>query len=254
MQSAYSLPDYRARFFEYKDLERIHGQPTINFIARLLRQVKCKAQTFSTTLGDEQLGYLTLVISLADYITIPNATIFRHPTDPGIFNIEAIGPVLRNEVALTTAEIATQKIAHNKLVRQYNEYQAAEMALRNHIISPIESNYFQPILNLHTDMINETIPEIVTFLRDTYGQLSSAQLKERERDIDNMVYNPATTIDSVFNKIQDFQDMCILLQNTKNGYAINHLCILSVSESRNFYDKFERLECKTPMFKNLRTS
>ena len=30
-------------------------------------------------------------------------------------------------------------------------------------------------------MINETIPDIITFLRDTYGQLSPLQLKERKK-------------------------------------------------------------------------
>ena len=64
-------------------------------------------------------------------------------------------------------------------------------------------------------MINKTILEFFIFLRDTYGQIFPAQLKERERAIDDMVYSPATTIESVFNKIRDFQDMCVLLQNTK---------------------------------------
>ena len=131
MKSAYNLPDYRARFFEYKDLERIHGQPAINLIARLLRQVKHNAQRVSTTLGGGQLGYLALVISPTDYLTIPNTTFFWRPTDPGIFNTAATGSVLRNEVALTTAEIATQKIAHDELLRQYNECQAVDTALRN---------------------------------------------------------------------------------------------------------------------------
>ena len=69
-------------------------------------------------------------------------------------------------------------------------------------------------------MINETIPEIINFLSNTYGQLSPAQLKERERAIDNMVYNPATTIDSVFNKIHDFQDICILLKHIKTDIQL----------------------------------
>ena len=32
-----------------------------------------------------------------------------------------------------------------------------------------------------------------------------------------MIYNPAKTIDSVFNNIQDFQDICVLLQNSKSN-------------------------------------
>ena len=64
-------------------------------------------------------------------------------------------------------------------------------------------------------MINDTIPEIITFLRDTYGKLSPSQLKERERVIYHMIYDPSQPIDSVFNKIQDFNDLCMLIQNQK---------------------------------------
>ena len=103
-------------FFEYKDLERIHSQPTIGSIARLLRQVKHNTQRVSTTLGGGELSYLALVISLADYISIPHAAILRRPTDPGTFNTAATGPVHRNEVALTAADISTQKIAHDEQV------------------------------------------------------------------------------------------------------------------------------------------
>ena len=87
------------------------------------------------------------------------------------------------------------------------------MVLRNQIISATEADYLHPIRNMHTDMINETIPETFTFSRNTDGQLSPAQFKEQERAIEDMMYNPTTTIDSIFNKIQDFQDICILLQN-----------------------------------------
>ena len=49
--SAYNLPNYRERFFEYKDLDKIHGQPTIDSIVKCLRQLKRNAQKVSTTLG-----------------------------------------------------------------------------------------------------------------------------------------------------------------------------------------------------------
>ena len=55
-------------------------------------------------------------------------------------------------------------------------------------------------------MINNTIPEIFTFLTNTYGQFSSSQLKERERVINDIVYDPSQNIDSDFKKITEFQD------------------------------------------------
>ena len=107
-------------------------------------------------------------------------------------------------MAITIAKIATQKIAHDKRLHQHNECQAVKIALRNQIVSAIDADYLQPIRNMHTDMINETIPEIINLLSSTYCQLSPAQLNEREKAKDDMAFNLTTTIDSVFNKIQDF--------------------------------------------------
>ena len=61
MSSAYNLPDYKEKFFEIKVLDKIHGQPTIDNIVKLLRQVKRNAQRVPTTLGGGQLGYLALL-------------------------------------------------------------------------------------------------------------------------------------------------------------------------------------------------
>ena len=58
MSSAYNLPDYRARYFEYKELNEVHGEPDIDSIVMLLRQVKRNAQRVTTTLWGGQLGYL----------------------------------------------------------------------------------------------------------------------------------------------------------------------------------------------------
>lgn len=249
MQTAYNLPDYRARFFEYKDLEKIHGQPTIDSIAKLLRQVKRNAQRVITTLGGGQLGYLALVISPTDYNSIPNSAVFRRPTDPGTFNPLPLGPILRGAVPLSAADIATQKIAFDEELRRYNECQAVETALRNQIIAAIEPEYVQPIRNIHTDMINDTIPMIFGFLRDTYGNLSPSQLKARERVIDDMIYNPSLTIDSVFNKIQDFQDICILLQNTKTDTQLITYAYLVFQKTGIFMTSLKEWNAKIPALK-----
>ena len=49
--SAYYLPDYHARYFKYKDLTKILGEPDVDSIVKLLRQVKRNAQRVHTTLG-----------------------------------------------------------------------------------------------------------------------------------------------------------------------------------------------------------
>ena len=63
MSSAYDLPAYCAHYFKYKDLDKIHGEPDVDYIPQMLRQVKRIAQRVYTTLGGGQLGYLALCIA-----------------------------------------------------------------------------------------------------------------------------------------------------------------------------------------------
>ena len=194
MSTVYNLPNYRDKYFEYKDLDKIHGQPTIDTIAKLLRQVKRNAQRVPTVLGGGQFGYLALVIEVASYNTIHGSAPFIRPHDPGIFTPDH--PIGVRAIPLTAADIAAQKITFDEQKRQYNECQGVEMALRNQIVEAIEEEYLQPLRDSITDMITSTIPTIFTFLQQTYGNLSPSELKERERVLDDMIYDPSQNVGS----------------------------------------------------------
>jgi hypothetical protein len=119
MSGAYNLPDYCARFFEYKELTKIHGEPTVDSIVTLLRQVKRNAQRVTTTLGGGQLGYLALVTPPAIYNSIPGSALFVRPTDPGVFaTTNALGVCAD---PLTPGDISAQKIAFDETKQQFNE-------------------------------------------------------------------------------------------------------------------------------------
>ena len=79
MLTSYSNIDYRTTHFEYKDLHRIHGQPDIDALLRMFRQLKRNAQRVPTTLGGGQLGYLALVLSTVAFDSIPNSAPFVRP-------------------------------------------------------------------------------------------------------------------------------------------------------------------------------
>jgi hypothetical protein len=233
MTSPYSLPDYRSRFFEYKTLTKIIGQPTIDSIAKLHREVKRNAQKVPTTLGGGQNGYLGMIIAPEIYNTTPGARAFHRPEDPGTFNpmprrvarVTTRGAV--HDENLTPEDIALQKIQYDEHLRLYNEAQAVEALLRTQIIEAIEEEYLSSLRNPTTDMIHQSIQEIFNFLKINYGQLSPQQLKEREASIDNLVYDPSTHINSVFNRIQQFQDICALVNQPKQDYQlVNHAYII----------------------------
>ena len=216
--ATYNLPDYKEKYFEYKELDKIHGQPTIESIIKLFRQVKRNAQCVPTTLGGGQLGYLALVLSPQAWNAIATSAPFLRPTDPGIFTPTPHAGVATRAGApppLTAADIATQKIAFDERKRAYNECQAVECTLRNQIIKAIDETYTRPLRDPTTDMIISSIPAIFTFLQKTYGKLSPSQLKQRENAVDDMIFDPSTNVDTVFNKIEDFQALCTLIDRDK---------------------------------------
>lgn len=138
-------------------MTKVDGEHTLDSILLLHRQVKINAQSVQTTLGGGQLGYLALVISEEKYNTIPNATLFVHPQDPGKFEVylptssetnqneiqtpvpssrrttrstsrATTSPVQEPPVQTTnqptvifSVEVATQKAAHNNAERKYYE-------------------------------------------------------------------------------------------------------------------------------------
>ena len=85
MTSPYSLPDYRSRFFQYKTLTKILGEPTIDAIAKLHKEIKSNAQKVPTTLGGRQHVYLFLAVPANMYTKIQGTRSFLRPEDPGLF-------------------------------------------------------------------------------------------------------------------------------------------------------------------------
>ena len=122
--SKYSIKDY-TNFFQYKELDRIRNQPTLDYLINLLRQVKINAQNVTATLGGGQLGYLALVISETDYNAIPNSRHFVSPTHPGVFVVNTIaarvGATTRGASETENPEISQIDIANQKVVHEETE-------------------------------------------------------------------------------------------------------------------------------------
>ena len=146
--------------------------------------MKQKAQKVPTTLGGGQLGYLALILPVSSYNTILRAAPFVRPTDPCIFAPTANAGIVtrvgaRAAVPLTVAGIATQNITHDETKQLYNKTHAVESTLRIQLTTAINGNYLCLLRNVHTDMINDSIHDIFTFLRTTYGKITTGQLKSK---------------------------------------------------------------------------
>ena len=87
----------------------MEGEPTLDTILLLHRQVKRNAQSVPTALGGGQLGYLALVISKEKYDAIPNSTPFERPQDPGPFEVHLPISSDSTNIALQTPTATTHR-------------------------------------------------------------------------------------------------------------------------------------------------
>ena len=125
------------------------------------------------------------------------------------------------------ADITIQKITFDEQKWIFNKCQTIETTLWNQIVEAITPEYLQPLWDATTDMLNDSIPDIFKSLRTTYGEVLPSELKERELQVDYMIYDPSLTIDTVFNKIQEYQDLCILLSNpTTNTQLVTYAYLI----------------------------
>ena len=211
--SSYSIKNYRTTHFQYPTLDKIHGQPTLESILHLVRQLKINAQSVPTTLGGGQLGYLALVLTDDTYNTIPNSSPFIRPTNPGPFIVQPAGAATRNQPTISAAVVTQQKATWDEKMRLYNECQAVEQALRQQLIEAVEPEFLAVLRNQYTEMVQDPIPTILEHLRNTYGMITDEELSDKLDALKDMVYDPINAVDNVFEKIKSHQELATLLNN-----------------------------------------
>ena len=78
--------NYIELYFEYKEVTKIHGEPTYETVHHLHNQIKANAASVRSNLGGGAFGHLGLVVSAAQYALVSNA-LFVRPPHPGILVI-----------------------------------------------------------------------------------------------------------------------------------------------------------------------
>ena len=96
---------------------------------------------------------------------------------------------------LSPAETTQEKSAYDDAVRSYNECQAVEQALRNQVIDAVPSEYLDSLRNSDTDMINCSIPDLITFLQTNYCRLTDQELSDIEGELKATVFDPQQPVD-----------------------------------------------------------
>lgn len=176
---------------------KIDGRPDYEQLNDLRKIIKENASSVTTQLGGGNNGYLGLVVTPAVYATIAPGTPFNRPAFPGP---NAVIPP--NATAAQIGEIVRQ---YESDMRDYNECNTVEKALRKQITDSVDKLYLVAIYNRNTGLSNVTITAIFTHLFDSYAEIDANALKTNA-DKMNEPWDPSTPLESLIVQIEDACD------------------------------------------------
>jgi hypothetical protein len=126
---ASNLPNYREVYFEFKELTKIHGEPTFEALKTFSKELKANAQSVLSTLGGVHHGHLGLVLSPVAYSLISEVA-YEIPAHPGQL---VILPGTTQHVARNMTDV------HTENMRVFREYHAVKKALIQQIVPKLDS-------------------------------------------------------------------------------------------------------------------
>ena len=166
--------DYASSYFKYKTPTPIRREPTNKALKRLKLELQSNASSVETDLGGGNHGYLGLVLTDEEYVTIPHTQPFIAPNYPLLLVILATS---------TPIEALELKDRHQEAKRLYLEYKNAKKALQRHIQDAIEDKYIEPLVDEYTNLLNGDEPTILQYLFYNYSKVRSEEVSQKEMEV-----------------------------------------------------------------------
>jgi hypothetical protein len=153
-----------------QQLTKIHGLPTYATLNAMCQVLYCNANSFASTLGGGEHGYLGALMSTPKYLaaTAPNIVAFVAPNFPGYI------PVVNG----TAAAIAAQTCQRKENLWIWKEHDNVTKALRKQLIGIIELAYISHLEDEFSGFNNVVVKDLLNYLFQTYGHISSMDLIE----------------------------------------------------------------------------
>ena len=218
--------DYKNNVFELPILTRIIGEPSTATLIDLRNELRCNAQSVTTTLGGGKYGHLGLVMSDTLYATLPNTAPYVRPAYPGPFRV--------SNANATEAEITQEKSDYDESMRLWREVEAVERALVQQIVAAVEPKYLKALRNQITTKIMRDVKGILSYLFDNYGKVPPAVLKDMKRRVEDYDLDPNDPVDLLFVEIDELADVYTLQKNPMTDTQLVEIAYVVIEKAKSF--------------------
>jgi hypothetical protein len=182
--------------FLHTDLSPIIGQPTYETLAQLHLKLNSNTVSIHSNLGNGQLGLLQLTLS-ADVCNTLSATPFISPTNPG----ESVTIPCNS----SDPKIPELNRSHDKATALFRQYDAANKALKQHIVGAVEDMFLRPPCSTYVGYENSSSLDLFKHLYATYANINALDLLSNDEQM-KADYNANQPIELFFDQIDDAVD------------------------------------------------
>ena len=158
-------------------------------------QLKVNMFAFTSDLGGGANGHLGFVCTPLDYANISFIP-YVQPVYPGLLTI------LENVAQHAATRLQED---HKESLRQYRETVDVKNALTKQIVQANDPKYLNALRNRATNMINDEVQAILSYLFQRYGLVEDHCLAERELKLRGMQYNLLDLLVMVYSNIEDLK-------------------------------------------------
>ena len=120
-------------------------------------------------------------------------TPFTAPDFPG---------VLRIPRGTDTVDAMNIREEHKRAMGVYRECREVERALMRHITTAVESKYIDFLKNDDTDLIDDDIPTVLTYLFSNYGKVPTRTVKDKEQEVLTTPFVPSDPMVTIYRPIE----------------------------------------------------
>ena len=195
--------DYTSTYFPHSSPTPIRGEPTYKTLKKLKSELKANASSVDSDLCGGDHGHLGLGLSDEEYSRICPDHPFVPPVFPGQLTIPR---------GTDTVDDIHLREEHRNAVALYRECREVERALLRHITTAIEPRYIDFLKNEDTDLIEDDIPTVLTYLFSSYGKVPTREVKEKEQEVLSIAFVPSDPMVTIYRPIEQLRTLAEIAQ------------------------------------------
>ena len=220
--------------FPYAKFTKIVGAPTYHAIRKIQKEATANASSVPCNLSNGQMGHFGLVHDAATVaIAAPNLPYTRPPA-----------PAAPNYANMTAIQIATEKETYDAECRAFADVNLIEATLKRQINESMEDKYLTGMVNPHTGVFTQTIPEIFATLYRKYANIHAQAVTEKKQKVESIQYQHSEPVLTIFHEVQEFGEYAKASGATMSGNQLIDIATIILQRANIFTSDFRKWNAK----------